>query len=72
MTAVTEQIGNWLDAFSRQPESPFQALRTAAFQRFAQVGFPTTHDEEWRFTNVAAIARSSFATPAPAAAEVDA
>ena len=35
-----------------------QELRESAFQRFAELGFPTTHDEEWRFTNVAPIARA--------------
>ena len=34
-----------------------QTLRETAFQRFQELGFPTTHDEEWRFTNVAPIAR---------------
>jgi Fe-S cluster assembly protein SufD len=34
-----------------------QALREAALERFQQLGFPTTHEEEWRFTNVAPIAR---------------
>ena len=43
------------------PESPWlQELREAAFERFPELGFPTTHDEEWRFTNVAPIARTSF------------
>ena len=37
-----------------------QELREAAFQRFSDAGFPTTHDEEWRFTNVAPIARTAF------------
>ncbi len=61
MTAVAEQIGSWLEAFSQQPGSTFQSLRNAAFQKFAELGFPTTHDEEWRFTNVSAIARGKFA-----------
>jgi Fe-S cluster assembly protein SufD len=43
-TAVSEQT--WV-----------QALREAALQRFEELGFPTTHEEEWRFTNVAPIAR---------------
>ena len=62
MTAVTEQIGNWLREFTDQaPAAPWvQALREAAFQRFSDAGFPTTHDEEWRFTNVAPIARTAF------------
>ena len=41
------------------------ALRDAAFARFAELGFPTTHNEEWRFTNVAPIARTAFTAPAP-------
>ena len=35
-------------------------LREDAFSRFCDVGFPTTHDEDWRFTNVSAIARTEF------------
>jgi Fe-S cluster assembly protein SufD len=37
-------------------------LREDAFARFCEVGFPTTHDEDWRFTNVSAIARTAFQT----------
>jgi Fe-S cluster assembly protein SufD len=56
-----------------------QQLREYAFQRFAETGFPTTHDEEWRFTNVAPIARARFVhatavplvTDAPAGPEPD-
>jgi len=62
MTAVAEQTGAWLAAFSRQPQAApwLQQLREAAFQRFAELGFPTTHEEDWRFTNVAPIARATF------------
>src|SRR5512135_1219555 len=35
-------------------------LRTSAIRRFAELGFPTTHNEEWRFTNIASIVRSDF------------
>jgi len=38
-------------------------IRRAAIGRFSELGFPTTHDEDWRFTNVAAIARTSFQLP---------
>lgn len=63
MTAVAEQIGNWLTEFGKQPpvEPWLQALRESAFQRFAELGFPTTHDEEWRFTSVTPIARRQWA-----------
>ncbi|HRP97575.1 MAG TPA: Fe-S cluster assembly protein SufD [Rhodocyclaceae bacterium] len=39
--------------------------RDAASARFAETGFPTTRDEDWKYTSVAAIARRAFA---PAAA----
>jgi Fe-S cluster assembly protein SufD len=35
-------------------------IRKAAMARFADLGFPTTHDEDWRFTNVSPIARLPF------------
>ena len=35
-------------------------MREAAFSRFLERGFPTTRDEEWRFTNVAPIADTTF------------
>jgi Fe-S cluster assembly protein SufD len=62
MTAVVEQTGAWLESFTKQqPAEPWvQSLREAAFQRFAESGFPTTRDEEWRFTNVAPIARGQW------------
>jgi Fe-S cluster assembly protein SufD len=35
-------------------------LREDAFESFCETGFPTTHDEDWRFTNVSSIARTPF------------
>ena len=35
-------------------------MRRRAMARFAELGFPTTRDEEWRFTNVGPIARTVF------------
>jgi Fe-S cluster assembly protein SufD len=35
-------------------------LRGRALTRFAETGFPTTRDEEWRFTSVAPIAETAF------------
>ena len=62
MTAVAEHTGAWLENFTaqRRAEPWVQELREAAFERFARLGFPTTHDEDWRFTSVAAIARTKF------------
>jgi len=71
MTAVSEQIGAWVSEFTRQaPVAPWiQQLREAAFQRFVDLGFPTTHNEEWRFTNVSPIARANFPVAQPKLSE---
>ena len=62
MTAVAQQTGAWLEQFTAQEPAAgwIQQLREAGFQRFSELGFPTTHNEEWRFTNVAPIARAQF------------
>ena len=41
-----------------------RAIRKAAIDRFGEVGFPTTKNEEWKYTSVAPIARTAF-EPAP-------
>jgi Fe-S cluster assembly protein SufD len=38
-------------------------VRTNAFERFLERGFPTSRDEEWRFTNVSPLTSLSFALP---------
>jgi Fe-S cluster assembly protein SufD len=35
-------------------------LREDAFERFEQLGFPTTGDEEWKYTSLAALAKQQF------------
>ncbi len=42
-----------------------QSLRQDAFARFAETGFPTTHDEDWRFTNVSPVASTPFELAGP-------
>jgi len=65
--AADEQIGTYLELFSQfQKRAPghdvrwLRDLRESAFARFCEVGFPTTHNEDWRFTNVSAISRATF------------
>ena len=45
------------------PRGPdwLQPVRTAARERFAALGFPTTHDEEWKYTSVEPIVKTPFA-----------
>jgi Fe-S cluster assembly protein SufD len=35
-------------------------LRAGAFERFEELGLPTTDDEDWKYTNVAPLARKAF------------
>jgi len=47
-------------------EVPFHHIRKAAIQKFAELGFPTTRDEEWRFTNIAPLLQHHFKVEVPA------
>ena len=67
MIAATEQLGTYLESFTEFQKRAagrdlpwLRNLRESAFARFCEVGFPTTHDEDWRFTNVSGIAKTSF------------
>jgi Fe-S cluster assembly protein SufD len=63
------------DRFARRQEGHDPAWlrekRSQAMVRFAERGFPTRHDEAWRFTNVSALARGDF-RPAPTVRDVPA
>jgi Fe-S cluster assembly protein SufD len=50
------------ERFEREPKQPawLFPLRKAGLARFAERGFPTINDEDWRFTNVSAIAKLPF------------
>ena len=72
MTAVA-QLESWLESFTEAERSApgrslpwLKRLREDAFARFCEAGFPTTKDEDWRFTNVSAIARTQFRPARPA------
>src|SRR5215213_2071138 len=42
-----------------------EELRRAGIERFRAVGFPSTKDEEWRFTNIKPIATTKFSLATP-------
>ncbi|MDQ2731094.1 MAG: Fe-S cluster assembly protein SufD [Armatimonadota bacterium] len=46
-----------------QRGSLFHQVRQDAMARFSELGFPTTRDEDWKYTNVAPIARTPFGMP---------
>ena len=37
-----------------------ELVRTSAMERFEQLGFPAVHNEEWKYTNLATLAKQSF------------
>jgi Fe-S cluster assembly protein SufD len=47
-------------ALAGQGASALLPLRREALARFTELGFPTTRHEEWKYTNVAPLTRSSF------------
>jgi Fe-S cluster assembly protein SufD len=67
VTTAIQNTDHYLEtftAFEKQTrgEDPrwLEKLRETALARFFETGFPTTRDEDWRFTNVSAIARTPF------------
>jgi Fe-S cluster assembly protein SufD len=65
----TELLVEKFSQFKAGPAQPkwLQPLRKAGLACFAELGFPKLSDEDWRFTNVAPIAKLPF-TLAPEAA----
>src|SRR5271157_2843966 len=67
MNAIEEKQGLYLSSFNQFEESLaarapswLHEIRRTAIESFAEKGFPTTRQEEWRNTNVAPIAAVPF------------
>jgi Fe-S cluster assembly protein SufD len=67
LITATQQLENYLESFSEFEKLAaghdlpwLHKLRRDGFARFCEVGFPTTHDEDWRFTNVSGIVQTPF------------
>ena len=60
--AATDLYASAFDAVTREARvpDPIQALRQAGFERFAELGFPTTKNEDWHYTSVNEIADQEF------------
>ena len=77
VTELIKQEGSYLDTLrdlhSAQPASNVEwldKLRGTAMERFSELGFPSVKDEEWKYTNVAPIARMSL-QPGAASANLE-
>src|SRR5262249_16435983 len=74
LTAKDRYVEHWprFEAeLNGQRRSPLHAVRAAAIERFAELGFPTTRNEEWKYTSVAPIAPTPFALACPASHPAD-
>ena len=78
MATVAGKLNTYLEAFGeltaeRQERDPLwlRQLREDAWQRFHAKGFPTPHDEDWRFTNLAALAKTPFQRAVKGSVAVD-
>ena len=65
VTEIAKTENNYQAAFSAvrelSPTVPWlELVRSSAMDRFEQLGFPTVHDEEWKYTNLASVAKQSF------------
>ncbi|MEE9251728.1 MAG: Fe-S cluster assembly protein SufD [Thermodesulfobacteriota bacterium] len=80
---VLKDVESYIDGFARFERSVagngwlwLSPLRKEAISKFKELGFPTTRHEEWKFTNVAPITKTSFrlterATALPAGEELE-
>ena len=55
-----ERFAEFSRALNGEASAPVHKVRTSAMERFAELGFPTAHDEEWRYTSLAALLREDM------------
>ena len=67
LATATQALRNYEESFSGLERSAashepswLRKLRQDGFARFGETGFPTVRDEDWRFTNLSAIAQTPF------------
>ncbi|MFQ5423792.1 MAG: Fe-S cluster assembly protein SufD [Phycisphaerae bacterium] len=71
LSQAVSGVASCVSAFEGRPAEHaawLAPMRQAAIARFAALGFPTTRDEEWRFTSVAPIADGGFRLAGPSEA----
>src|ERR1051325_5346292 len=77
MSQAVKEKSIYADAFrefagAREGEPSWvERLREGAFGRFEELGFPSTDEEDWKYTNVAPIARKAFQPAALEQGEVE-
>ena len=77
MSALALSDKELVAAVHELPDNSLAANRKAALARFLDRGFPTTHEEDWKYTDLTTVAEISRrwlenGAPAPSAAAIDA
>ena len=78
VTELAKTENNYQAAFRLARESTptvpwLELVRGSAMERFERLGFPSVHEEEWKYTNLAPLAKQSFAPVVrPRAESIDA
>ena len=68
MNQLTDKGNSWYLAnfktfekhLNGESKTELHSIRKDALARFMELGFPSTHNEEWRFTNILPIANAAF------------
>ena len=65
VTELARTENNYQAAFQAVRESSptvpwLELVRNSAMERFEQLGFPAVHNEEWKYTNLAPLAKQNF------------
>jgi len=70
----TTSVEHYVDEFTRRQKDfendGLQLQRRSAIELFQQNGFPTTRQENWKYTDVRSIARHTFSTSTDAVVEL--
>jgi len=72
---ASEQVGAYSGLFehfgrklAKQHPAWLDRIREEAFHRFTELGFPTTRDEAWKYTNLSGLTGTTFEPAEPASA----
>ena len=70
VTELAKSDSTYQTAFRAAKESSptvpwLELVRSGAMDRFEQIGFPSVHEEEWKYTNLAPLAKESFQPATP-------
>jgi Fe-S cluster assembly protein SufD len=57
---LTAKYKEFEDSLNGEKDSALHKIRQAAFQNFSQMNWPTTKEEDWRFTNITPVFKDSY------------